>query len=150
MVCHFKRESLKEAFASLFCFLDNGLPLVSFISLLHETRERRHFFGIKRNVTINDKFYESQNVQKSQSFLKLIPQCKILTLCTDNELKSDTNGCKYLCMLLFWTSSHRIFLNLKQYYLIHLSCVANMQEYIDIYISLKNYSVVMTLLFKNA
>lgn len=47
-------------------------------------------------------------------------------------------------MLLFWTSSHRIFLNLKQYYLTHLSCVANTQENVAIYTSKglisRNYS----------
>lgn len=98
-------------------------------------KPRKETFWNQRNVTINHKFSESQTVQKSHWFLKLIPLFKVLTSCADNKLKSDINRHKYPCMLLFRTSFHRIFLNLKQYYLIHQSCVANTHKYVAIYIS---------------
>lgn len=68
VVCHLNRKTLKEASVP-FAFFDNHLPLLSFISLSHETRERRQRplrdFLDQRNVTINYKFSESQSMQKS-------------------------------------------------------------------------------------
>lgn len=77
-------------------------------------------------MTINHKLSERQKIQKSLPLLKFPSQCKRCTCCRDNELKWD-NGHKCLCIQLFQISSHRISSNLKQYYLIHLSCILNTQ-----------------------